>query len=241
MPGLSERAYARHRGVTHRAVQKAIRAGRITPNADGTIDPGRADAEWNANTDPAAKRSVENENGGGRPETASRPTPALNIRRILKKTAPKCACPHPLVAISPAARSGRPIAPVVRSLPSSARARVCPTGAHHRRPTRAPPAVAPQRRAGRNRVPESPCRRLPVDPCPWGEDASGCVNRHGDPGQSSTLRASGLMAFVVAPMAPSQEGRGPRGRMTPSSDLRQARASRRNVPVLHKWGISDPM
>jgi len=48
--GLSIRAYARHRGVSHVAVRKAIESGRITPNADGTIDPQRADAEWAKNT-----------------------------------------------------------------------------------------------------------------------------------------------------------------------------------------------
>ena len=48
--GLSIRAYARHRGVTDTAVHKAIRAGRITPESDGTIDPTRADAEWARNT-----------------------------------------------------------------------------------------------------------------------------------------------------------------------------------------------
>ncbi len=49
--GLSIRAYARHRGVTDTAVHKAIRAGRITPEADGTIDTERADREWAKNTD----------------------------------------------------------------------------------------------------------------------------------------------------------------------------------------------
>ena len=39
--GISIRAYARHRGVTDTAVHKAIRAGRITPEADGTIDADR--------------------------------------------------------------------------------------------------------------------------------------------------------------------------------------------------------
>ncbi|TCP01019.1 hypothetical protein EV676_1301, partial [Caldimonas thermodepolymerans] len=34
--GLSIRAYARHRGVSDTAVHKAIRTGRITPEADGT-------------------------------------------------------------------------------------------------------------------------------------------------------------------------------------------------------------
>ena len=49
--GLSIRAYARHRGVSHVAVKKAIDSGRITPEADGTIDPQRADAEWAKNTE----------------------------------------------------------------------------------------------------------------------------------------------------------------------------------------------
>ena len=49
--GLSIRAYARHRGVSDAAVRKAIAAGRITPEADGTVDPERADAEWARNTE----------------------------------------------------------------------------------------------------------------------------------------------------------------------------------------------
>ena len=49
--GISIRAYARHRGVTDTAVHKAIRAGRITPEADGSIDANRADQEWARNTD----------------------------------------------------------------------------------------------------------------------------------------------------------------------------------------------
>ncbi|MHC6050599.1 elements of external origin [Ralstonia solanacearum] len=49
--GISIRAYARHRGVSDAAVRKAIAAGRITPEADGTIDSGRADAEWARNTE----------------------------------------------------------------------------------------------------------------------------------------------------------------------------------------------
>jgi hypothetical protein len=49
--GISIRAYARHRGVTDTAVHKAIRAGRITPEADGSIDADRADLEWARNTD----------------------------------------------------------------------------------------------------------------------------------------------------------------------------------------------
>ena len=51
--GISIRAYARHRGVTDTAVHKAIRAGRIAPEADGTIDAAKADAEWTRNSAPA--------------------------------------------------------------------------------------------------------------------------------------------------------------------------------------------
>lgn len=56
--GLSIRAYARHRGVSHVAVMKAIEAGRISKDDDGTIDPGRADREWNQNTVAPSKVAV---------------------------------------------------------------------------------------------------------------------------------------------------------------------------------------
>ena len=56
--GLSIRAYARHRGVSHVAVKKAIDTGRITPEADGTIEPNRADLEWAQNTVAARKTAA---------------------------------------------------------------------------------------------------------------------------------------------------------------------------------------
>lgn len=62
--GLSIRAYAQHRaalglpGTSHTAVRKAIAAGRITPEADGTIEPERADAQWAGQTDPAMQRGA---------------------------------------------------------------------------------------------------------------------------------------------------------------------------------------
>jgi len=37
--GLSRRKYAEHRGVSEKAVRKAIASGRITLEPDGTIDP----------------------------------------------------------------------------------------------------------------------------------------------------------------------------------------------------------
>ena len=57
MPVLSLRAYAKHRGVSHTAVQKAIRSGRITTNDEGLVDSERADAEWNAKTRPGQGRA----------------------------------------------------------------------------------------------------------------------------------------------------------------------------------------
>lgn len=62
--GLSIRAYAQHRaalglpGTSHTAVRKAIAAGRITPEADGTIEPERADVQWAGQTDPAMQRGA---------------------------------------------------------------------------------------------------------------------------------------------------------------------------------------
>jgi len=57
--GLSIRAYARHRGVSHVAVKKAIDSGRITQNPDGTIDADTADQDWQRNTlPPTASKAV---------------------------------------------------------------------------------------------------------------------------------------------------------------------------------------
>ncbi len=51
--GLSIRAYARHRGVSHVAVLRAIKTGRVPAEPDGTIDAAKADAAWARSTDPA--------------------------------------------------------------------------------------------------------------------------------------------------------------------------------------------
>ncbi len=94
--GLSIRAYARQRGVSHVAVKKAIDTGRISQLPDGTIDPVVADAQWAANTTPT-RRSVadaasekpapqvsaaarETPQAAARPqrETPEPPTPALS-------------------------------------------------------------------------------------------------------------------------------------------------------------------
>ncbi len=52
--GLSIRAYARLRGVSHVAVLRAAKAGRIPLEADGTVDPAKADAAWERTTEPHA-------------------------------------------------------------------------------------------------------------------------------------------------------------------------------------------
>src|SRR5262245_43922510 len=55
--GLSIRAYGRRRGVSHVAVLRAIKQGRVPVEVDGTIDPARADASWKRTTDPARAKS----------------------------------------------------------------------------------------------------------------------------------------------------------------------------------------
>jgi len=50
---MSQREYARRRGVSHTAVQKAIRDGRISA-VRGKLDPDIADREWAENTDQSA-------------------------------------------------------------------------------------------------------------------------------------------------------------------------------------------
>lgn len=61
----SARAYARARGVDHKAVLKAIRAGRIKRRKDGKIDFAKADAAVQANRDPARPSKLADAAGGG--------------------------------------------------------------------------------------------------------------------------------------------------------------------------------
>ncbi|AXV68042.1 elements of external origin [Ralstonia solanacearum] len=85
--GISIRAYARHRGVSDAAVRKAIAAGRITPEADGTIDTDRADAEWVRNTEaprngtrtPPVRAAVTPEGGQPPDGPASSPTGGTSL------------------------------------------------------------------------------------------------------------------------------------------------------------------
>ena len=54
--GVSIREYARQRGISDAAVRKALKQGRITAEADGTIDVERADRDWLSNTAPASRK-----------------------------------------------------------------------------------------------------------------------------------------------------------------------------------------
>jgi hypothetical protein len=53
--GISRRAYARYRGVSDMAVRKAIKSGRIVAESDGSIDPNKADTDWERNSRPTSK------------------------------------------------------------------------------------------------------------------------------------------------------------------------------------------
>jgi hypothetical protein len=66
---LSIRGYARLRGVSHVAILKAVKAGRITL-VDGKVDPATADQQWAANTNPGQSQASASK------VAAARQTPA---------------------------------------------------------------------------------------------------------------------------------------------------------------------
>ena len=54
---ITLREYARRRGVSHVAVQRAVNSGRIS-TVNGKIDPAEADGQWRENTDQSKPRNV---------------------------------------------------------------------------------------------------------------------------------------------------------------------------------------
>lgn len=87
--GLSRRQYAQYRGVSESAVRKAISTGRIVVEADGTIDPTKADAQWDAQTDPAKQRGahartqqIETAAGTARAQAGTKPVPRAAIQAV---------------------------------------------------------------------------------------------------------------------------------------------------------------
>lgn len=81
--GISIRAYARHRGVSHVAVLRAIKTGRIAAEPDGTIDAAKADAAWQRSSDPAKARKARPKSG---PKLQPVPDAAVgSVRDTLKE------------------------------------------------------------------------------------------------------------------------------------------------------------
>lgn len=86
--GLSIRAYARHRGVSHVAVKKAIDTGRITPLPDGTIDPVAADAQWAANTTPTRRSVAAEPSEVPQAPAAAREIPQASVKVVREAAEP---------------------------------------------------------------------------------------------------------------------------------------------------------
>lgn len=80
--GLSRRAYAEHRGVSESAVRKALQAGRISLEPDGTIDPAKADKQWGANSDPAQPKKA----GGKKKKAAAQKAVPRAAVEAIKET-----------------------------------------------------------------------------------------------------------------------------------------------------------
>jgi hypothetical protein len=88
MPGMSERQYAAHVGLSRGAVQKAKAAGRLVLLPDGTIDAEASDARRAAATDPAKSRPKESKASDAKPKTqpVAVPEAALgSVRETLKE------------------------------------------------------------------------------------------------------------------------------------------------------------
>ncbi len=100
MPLLSIRAYGRHRGVSHPAVLKAIKAGRIHQNAEGLIDSDQADRDWAANTHPvpraphAVPLAVPADPGFARARLVRLHYEALSARHEYETRASRCSRPQ---------------------------------------------------------------------------------------------------------------------------------------------------
>jgi hypothetical protein len=97
--GISLRAYARLRGCSLTAVQKAIASKRITTLADGTIDPERANQQWTKNTFAG--------------QTINRQTPASKLSR--SGAAPPRASPQAPVIPQAGEVSSDPVAAYLRA------------------------------------------------------------------------------------------------------------------------------
>jgi hypothetical protein len=91
MPLVSFRQYAKHRGVSHTAVEKAVKQGRIRTTPEGKLDVEQADRDWGRNSSPVnaprqASRAAEPNDGAGRGPTyaQSRAVRELYLARLAK-------------------------------------------------------------------------------------------------------------------------------------------------------------
>ncbi|MBI4968188.1 MAG: hypothetical protein HZC25_08740 [Rhodospirillales bacterium] len=86
MPGMSERQYAAHVGLSRGAVQKAKAAGRLVLLPDGTIDAEASDARRAAATDPAKRRPPAADAQDVRPKVKPVAEAAMgSVRETLKE------------------------------------------------------------------------------------------------------------------------------------------------------------
>jgi hypothetical protein len=69
---VSLRAYARHRGVSLRAVQKAIASGRIEKTPTGQVDTEVADRQWQSRTAPRPVAAQQNRPPQSQPRQSGR-------------------------------------------------------------------------------------------------------------------------------------------------------------------------
>lgn len=98
--GMSRRQYAAHRGVSHTAVGKAIATGRIKTEPDGTIDPEKADRQWDAQTDPSKQRGANARAMGastaaGTRAAATKPVPRAALEAVSETLREAGADPDP--------------------------------------------------------------------------------------------------------------------------------------------------
>lgn len=78
--GITQKEFARRMGVSPQAVNKRVRAGRLSRLPDGTLDPVVAEQEWNATKEPSAGVSVPPASPGSQAVPFQRPSarpPAL--------------------------------------------------------------------------------------------------------------------------------------------------------------------
>lgn len=60
---INQAELARRLKVSRPSVSKAVKAGRVTPDADGLFDPAEAEIQWLANTRPSASRGKPSSGG----------------------------------------------------------------------------------------------------------------------------------------------------------------------------------